>query len=236
MTTIAIYGDSYACNLTWMHQEKMQHRKSWVDHLRDSYDVTNYGRPGTNLSFTHDMFMKHNMYYDFNIVLVTHWGRLHLERLPPDHQYVPNLSHLEYMINEHRDPKDLEILNAAKDYFIYVENENEVKKFHRLMVEEIKNVGSTTIVIPCFPKSMSLDSTIGEYSMFDINYIDNKYYKLAPGVTDSKHCHLSDKNNYIFANKINEYLNSYDGTTEFSININDYVEPIGEPVEYNFIV
>lgn len=235
MTRIAIYGDSYACNVTWGDQEKMQNRKSWIDHLSDKYDVTNYGRPGTNLSFTHDLFLQHNMNYDINIVLVTHWGRLHLNQVNERYEYMPNLGHLEKMIDECSDPHELKILNAAREYFIYVEDEHEVKKFHRLMVDEIKSTNRSTVIIPCFSKNISIEGELGNVGMFDINLIDNKYYGLAIHAVDSKHCHLNDKNNLIFANKIKEHIQQRLGY-DFIINIDDYVEPVGEPVEYNFIV
>ena len=166
---------------------------------------------------------------------MTHWGRIQLTKLSTFPQYIPGLYYVEFLISNCKDPGDLAILNAAKDYYIYVENEAYIKKFHQMMISDIKAARTNTILVPCFPKSILTDSEIGEISMFDIGKIDNHYYGLDITHVDKKHCHLNDNNNLIFATKLKDHIES--GTNlPFKINLEDYVQPINEPVEYNFCI
>ena len=231
MLNIGIYGDSYVCYYDWLYT-KRNIRKSWVDYVKDHHNVISYSQSGSNLSYTHDMVLAHHTSHDINIVLVTNYGRLHLPNLIRDNKYVSGVNNAESALANCTNHSNKKILSAAVDYYLHIENEYEVTKFHYLMVDDIKSKVPNAIIVPCFPYSISCNRT---KSMFDISMIDSNYYKIDRHVIDIKRCHINDKNNNIFANKMLEHINHNLGN-EFKINLSDYVEPIGEPIEYNFTV
>ena len=226
---IGIYGDSYACHNDWVYAENGI-RKSWVDYIKDHHIVTNYSFSGSNLSYTHDKVCQYHNLHDVNIVLITNPGRLYLPNLEMVFKFTPGLHYVETELANITNKNDINILQAAKDYYIYIENRHEIEKFHYLMIENIRHTVPNSIIVPCFPISMGKTKVP---SMLDISFIDNKYYGLDIFAEDIKRCHLSDKNNMIFGNKMLEYIeNKRFGL--FHIDANDYVEPIGEPIDYNF--
>ena len=166
---IGIYGDSFACHLDKPYT-KHGIRKSWVDYIRDQHEVTNYSLPGSNLSFTHDKVLTHNGSHDINIVLVTHAGRLYLPNLSIPQKYCPSINYAEDRLIDSTDETDIAIFKAAKDYFIYIENDYETYKLHNLMVEDIRARVPNVILVPCFPYSIS---STKRPSLFDIHLIDN---------------------------------------------------------------
>ena len=231
MLNIGIYGDSYVCYNDWPYAER-NIRKSWVDYIKDHHNVTSYGLSGSNLSYTHDMVLAHHTSHDINIVLVTNYGRLHLPNLKMYHKYVSGIINAESAMVDCTKVSDKKILAAAVDYYLHIENECEVTKFQYLMIDDIKNKVPNAILVPCFPYSVSNKRT---KSLFDISMIDSDYYKIDRHAIDIKRCHINDKNNHILANKMLEHINHNLGN-EFKVNLSDYVEPIGEPIEYNFKV
>ena len=234
---IGIYGDSYVCYNDWLPINDWPYaesniRKSWVEYVKDHHNVTSYGLSASNLSYTHKMVLAHHTSHDINIVLVTNYGRLNLPNLISDNKYVSGINNAESRLANCTYASNKTILSAAVDYYLHIENKYEVTKFHYLMVDDIKSKVPNAIIVPCFPQSISHNRT---KSMFDISMIDSDYYKIDRHVIDTKRCHINDKNNNIFANKMLEHINHNLGN-EFKINLSDYVEPIGEPIEYNFTV
>jgi hypothetical protein len=148
------------------------------------------------------MVLAHHTSHDINIVLVTNYGRLHLPNLKRNGKYIPGINSAESALANCTTDSDKKIFSAAVDYYLHIENEYEVTKFQYLMIDDIKNKVPNAIIVPCFPNSISHSGTT---SMFDICMIDSNYYKLDRHVIDIKRCHINDKNNNIFANKMFEH-------------------------------
>ena len=229
---IGIYGDSFACYQDEVYQQSNT-RRSWVDYLGDHHQIKNYAMTGSTFSYTHNHVLKFHNRHDLNIVLVTNYARLNLFRLKTTPKFAPGLNYIEHRLSQRNSDHDRTILEAARDFYLYVEDEEDTKKFHYLMLDEIKRIVPNLILVPCFMHSLT--STEMTKCLSDISHIDNRYYKKHIFMVDKKRCHLNDKNNKILATKLLEHIDGNKGV-EFKINIDDYVEPFNEPFDYNFKV
>ena len=226
---IAIYGDSYAK----MPREE-DGRKSWVDYLSEEFDVTNYGYTGSNLAFSYQHFLENHKKYEVNIFLVTSYGRLYV---PEIHRLggLAGFPTVEHKLKYCSDPNDKKILQAAYDYYLYLENDNHQRIMHVAMVKDIlRHTNTNTIVIPCFAGHSLVPDWVG-LALSDISQLDSDYHDITSFIIDKRPCHLNDLNNKIFASKIKEYIlsNRHD---QFTINLSDYHIAVGEGFDYNFTV
>jgi hypothetical protein len=225
---IAIYGDSYAK----MAREE-DGRKSWVDYLSEEFDVTNYGYTGSNLAFSYQHFLENHKKYEVNIFLVTSYGRLYIPELSSVPKGIAGFPTVEHKLKYCTDPNDKKILQAAYDYYLYLENDNHQRIMHVAMVKDILR-HTNTIVIPCFAGHSLVPDWVG-LALSDISQLDSDYHDITSFIIDKRPCHLNDLNNKIFASKIKEYIlsNRHD---QFTINLSDYHIAVGEGFDYNFTV
>lgn len=224
---IAVYGDSFA-------ESSAVGLSSWVDHLSKEFDVTNYGMNASNLCYSYDLFLKHNTNYDMNIFMVTSYGRQWIPNLQSIKPGVPGINGIEAMLKLPLTDLDRKLLNAAKSYFVHIEYWEHSKLLHEAIVKDLQ-MHSNVIAIPCFPIIYSGVLDWHGPTMVDISNIDLRYYGLSDYLDkmELRACHMNDANNLMFANKIKEYILS-DMHESFKIDINDYIEPIGEPIEKYF--
>jgi hypothetical protein len=206
---VGVFGDSYASNV------EGNSTLSWVELLGKKYNVTNYSSSGTSLFFSMQLFEEYQAKYDKIIFLVTCPGRILLDETSCVNQgarSITGLRNCEYKIDSlDLSQEDLTVYNAVKDYFLYVQNAEYDSYVHNLMVEEIKRKRPDTILIPSFKDSFNGVTN----SMRDVqekedgmNYVQE----------DSRHCHMSETNNKIFASKVEEWL----AGIPVSINLDDY--------------
>lgn len=222
---IAIYGDSFAVN------SKDTQRKSWVDYLSEHYDIKNYAVVGSSLVYSMENFYRYQNNYQLNIFLVTSFGRLWVPNTESIPSGLAGLSAVKYHLNTCVNEHDLQILRAAHDYYVYIENRQHQVLMHKAMVKDLMSY-ENTIIIPCFKHGSYVPNWQGS-SMMDIADLDLKYYSIDYFTRDKKPCHLNDQNNKIFATKIHQYIKS-PKLKPFYINVHDYVYPVGEPIEYNY--
>lgn len=223
--SIAIYGDSFAV------PSEDTNRKSWVDYLSEHFDITNYAAVGSNLVYSMDKFYRHNEKHQLNIFLVTSYGRLWVENLKTAPAGLAGYSTVKYHLDSCDDIDDKKVLQAAHDYYLYLENKEHQILMHRAMVRDLMTF-SNTIVIPCFKHESLVPDWFG-HTMMNIAELDLQYYDITYFTKDKKPCHLNDQNNKIFAIKLKEYIESTK-SKPFYINIHDYVYPVGEPINYNY--
>ena len=223
---IAVYGDSYAK----MSREE-DGRKSWVDYLSEEFDVTNYGETGSNLAFSYQHFLENHKKYEVNIFLGTSYGRLYVPELQAVTKGIAGFPTVEHNLKYCNNPNDRKILQAAYDYYVYLENENHQRVMHVAMVKDILR-HTNTIVIPCFDAHSLVPIWEGP-ALAAISQLDSDYHDITSFIIDKRPCHLNDLNNKIFAGKIKEYMlsNRYD---QFTINLSDYHIAVGEEFDYNF--
>jgi len=206
---IGIFGDSYASNTA------DNPTLSWVDWLRTKYTVTNYAVSGTSLFFSLMLFEKNQADFDRIIFVVTCPGRILLDDsscLGSGARSITGLRNCEYKINTlDLSKEELTVYNAVKDYFLYVQNSQFDSYVHNLMVEEIKRKRPDVILIPSFKDSFNGVSV----SMRDIQEKEDGMIYVQE---DTRHCHMSESNNKMFASKVEDWL----AGNPVRIDIDDY--------------
>jgi hypothetical protein len=234
---VAVFGDSFA------HTEPWNEDRAWYSLLNGpDVSITNFAHTGSSVWYSYDLFQKNHHLYDRCIFLVTNWGRFYAPQL--QQPFWPGINQIEDTLkNSNLSHNDRNVLTSMFNWIVFGRNEAQEVSLQELMVKDIITVRSDSLVIPCFDYSMSRVKDWSNCSMFDIHTIDMLHYgieyqnsrgmwqrkPLRPGGRELRACHMNDKNNSIFANKIKEWLK----TEKFSMKKEDFVTAI-EPVEYYF--
>ena len=235
---IGIFGDSYACNnpllqAKFVGKELASEKKSWIDHveIEKNTRVASHSAMGSSLYYSYTQFKKYQRTYDKIIFVVTDWGRLWVPHVAIEHGHIPGLAHCEVRMKHCIDEDDRQILQAAYDYYVYLENQDKEIDFHKLMINDILRIRSDALLIPAFPNDKgSLVPNWAGPSLQDISDIDSNFFKIARGGPDLRHCHFNNENNLIFAKHI---INWLDQGTPLHIDLREYQAPT-KPIDYYF--
>jgi len=236
---IAVYGDSFAgCNLTNIPGDNLDRGKSWVEVLEQKYTVTNFSKTASSLFYSYELFLKHNKDFDYNIFLVTEPNRLTLN-MEDDNYHLKhiNLNTIDFFkknADSSNDKRDLPIMNAVIGYYTYIHNQTQIDIFHKLMVDSINEINQNSLIIPCFIDSVpgkelarrSL-SNISDNEVFSsLRILHQKGFKSWQIIdnswtfSDYRKCHLSEENNKILADIIDNSISNKE--TFLDIDLNDF--------------
>jgi hypothetical protein len=206
MQKLAIFGDSYARKDATDIQEK-----SWHDFI-DTYDVTNFGEPGSDLWFSYNLFLNNHSKFDKIIFLVTSPHRVKLSN--PGVIIYPNQNYTSASIKlESATGKEYNQYKTLVDYYNLIHNKDKEEHLHCLMIKNIQLLRNDAIVYPCFNSSWSEDIGLYDITKFEDSYLgltDEKrkeFYR--KGLRDSRACHMIEANNKIVSNLFLEKLNGH---------------------------
>jgi hypothetical protein len=208
--TIGIFGDSSADPVEWLNH-------SWVELLAKEYDFTNYAKRGSSLLYTYSNICQEHTKFDKIIVFIPPVGRM----------WAPNCYINQHFINhntvklyyDNADYSDKRILDAIKNYFVYVSTDEKEILQHNAIVDSIKSKIPNALIIPVTGRSIEHYQGV---CMHDISLIDYAYYNVHEYTPDfGRTCHMNVKNNEIFYQKIKKWLQ--DG--EFSVKLTEFREP-----------
>lgn len=202
---IGIFGDSFA------HKDWKQ-RIWWRELATMGHDITSYGEGGSSILFSALHVDKYAENYDFNIWVVSAPGRISFVREHSDnflHAIAPArattwTSHTDFTPLEERK------LNAVKEWFVYLmdfEQETLIgESVARWLLAKHKNL----MLVPGFSQPLS-DTTFNLRAVSDWEltaYLsDSEIKKFYDNYIDQRAAHLSDENNKILAELINQNLN-----------------------------
>ena len=251
---IAIYGDSFGNTvLENIEDDNIDRGLAWVELLAKKYEVVNFAEPSSSLMYSYELFLKNNKDFDYNIFLVTDENRITV----PPHSYLGNwfkhinFSSIELYKNIKYDPdpiKRIQItntINAIEGYYKFLHNDTHVDITHKLIIDSISNINKNTLIIPCFNNKLinglSLrDITCYEFSKSDIHHKIYSKYNNFPVVDDEngkwtcgdyRKCHLSEENNLILFDYIDNAI--INNRTILDLNINSFT-PILKDYEFYF--
>lgn len=237
---IGIFGDSWAKTIASTESKKFHDSYAWWELLLEKYDVTNFGVPGSSVYFSYEEFNTYHKNFDKVIFLASEPGRLTFEigseiknpRLAPEFKRHCNsygtADYYSKVFNNSRFPEDSARINAAKEYFLWLMNNKEQAEYRRLLLNEIRNLRSDTLilipseswdpikqqVIPCL-----LDISNMEIERFGYGSLQDLIGK---GYSDIRPCHLTRENNKILADKITNWI---EHSMIPSFNKDDFVLP-----------
>lgn len=214
---IGIYGDSFT-----NHQvvDPLIDNKfiSWVDLLKKKYTITNFGKQGTSIFYSYQMFQKTHKLFDKVIVSFS----MPVERLmlPKPILKLKNGAFAQHIIFKNilsPDEYDMSdvytstIVNALSKYYLYCYNLDFYNESFKLMKEEIIRQRSDGLFVA--------DDLIRIYK------IENEYYNISiDQLLDRRTCHLTSKNNFLFAEIVSEWItnNIYEFNKDKFIPNEDY--------------
>lgn len=240
MIKLAIFGDSFGDDTGLWGSGKFENvGPSWIDYIRstDKYEVTNFAYGGSNLYYSKKFFDQHYEKFDEIVFLITHpLGRLEFKKFEKELINLPkqffNINTVLSLEKESYTFTEFEnsLLNAVKDYYIYVQNDEFDLAVHHAMLDDIKVKFPKVILIPCFHDSF-LDNKVG---LIDIAQKEQKFFGLGDGIPNSKNfadarkCHLCEENHLILGKKILEFLQG----NPVVLNIHDFVNPTKNKEHY----
>jgi hypothetical protein len=239
---IGIFGDSFAVPNEHVNlmpeQQDLLYFKGWSNLISQEFDVDNYARSGSSLYYSTELYKKHQADYDKNIFVISYPGRFEIPekfgKFNTDRdRFVNNIVSVEQRIKRYQKYSTADVPNknaliksfqAAIDYFVYLENTEFQNHIHKLLLDDVKqHASSNTIFIPV----NKITPTCNEFYMEQVLYFENDHWGIdhnkynAHTHIDRRICHMTNENNYIFAQKIKEWIE----TGTFNISINDFKKP-----------
>ena len=196
---VAIFGDSYGVVLP-----EGNNTLSWVGIISDKFSVDNFSESSSSLYYSYRKFLESYKNYDKIIFLITNPGRIFLEKCNI-RKHISHYDLAKYYRDRAETHEDKLILEAAKNYYLYVMNEEYDQCMHNLMVKNTKNLHPSILLIPCFQNSIP-----GQHNncLFDACKLDWDYYKLknVNNYNDNRHSHMNEINNQLLAKEVKQWL------------------------------
>ena len=211
---ISVFGDSYARTFD-NYPDSDSMGKAWWEILAETYDLDNYGLAGSAAYYSIEQFDQHHSNYDKVIFFMTFPGRVYLQRdngietpgYPPCitnnfNSYASTASALELLQEISNYSKlDEKKMQSIMDYFLYVLNFDEEEFKIKLYMDYVKRTRPDALIISAH--------SMADIASMEMNHWGKKFDELmSQGYKEVRKCHLSTENNIIFADLINNWINS----------------------------
>lgn len=172
---IAIFGDSYAAK--WPNETP--DNLGWVSLLEQfGYSIDNYAVSGSSLYYSWKKFKScDNAQYAKIVFIETQWDRHFIPHISDKEtlQHMPNIKQLDKVYNL-CDDNQKEILLALKQYWILVNQDDQKKDLHQLMLNDLILSRPDMLIIPAFGPTGSFTTGKCLYSVesfFNPNLINH---------------------------------------------------------------
>jgi hypothetical protein len=217
---IGIFGDSYSSTYGY---GGVKPYPSWSLMLSENYDVRNFSENGSSLYYMKLLFDKHHQDFDKIIFCITAPGRLEfkVDTLKNNSKYVPWYQHIPtiHIIQSRLTIPELTELDKKRykilyEYLLEIQDVEHEQYYHSMLVKDIINQRSDTILIPGFPTSLpDQNDCLENITKFEDCILDKRtgFYK------DSRPCHMSLENNKIIFNNVIETIVNNDNRINLDI-------------------
>lgn len=210
MSNLAIFGDSHA-----FVPDLTNKKLAWPSRLFEIYNGHNYSHWGTSIWYSFDLFLKNYHQYSNIVFVYTSAHRIHV--LPPHLRKWAFMS-TSQPFNKFMDKRDLEEMkkvwaaqkytaNIKFDQFVYqkiFDDVNDICQKNNINLVNIlpyENAGLEELCGPLDLSKMTGSCVTG------IRYVsDNEKLAPDPNIIDARLCHLSDENNKVLFDIINDLL------------------------------
>lgn len=151
MTTLGIYGDSFADDRSYYDTEMMHHAWSYkLGQIHDSYK--NYARNSSSLFFSYELFLQTHHLWDRVVFVATVPGRWpgQLPWLEGNNPFVHSFDRADGLLKSLASSLDDDkraTLEALMSWFLYVRHNDFEKTVHDLMREKIKQIRPDALLI-----------------------------------------------------------------------------------------
>lgn len=219
---VAIFGDSYG-------EKRLENpTDSWMDILSQNYTIDNFSVGGSSLYFSYTNFVQNHEKYDKIIFLITNFGRQWLKKCETI-KHISGYATADFWSKQANNDRDRFLLEALKNYFLYIQDDGFEKTVHDLLVQKIRDIRKDSLLVPCYGDSLPepTDNCLFYGCQKDWQYFNFEYTN---EYDDSRHCHLNEMNNIIFAKELLYYLE----TNNFDIDRCVWVEDSHRPFGFYF--
>lgn len=241
---IGIFGDSFADAGNYNYKHELNQTLAWTEIISQQHETVNYAESGSCLLHSVDKFKRYHNEYDKIIFVVTGFDRFEFNSyvgsicnddfLLRKYMHCVNLPSVEFALEQIKEsnvnPIIKSALEAAKNYYIYINDDNRNMYLHNLMLDDVRRTRPDTIFIPAFHHSFpgKVYSTV----MADIQQLENNHwgYNAVDKIDkiDLRYCHMTCENNEIFANDVISWING----DPVHIDISKYKKPVDPASKY----
>jgi|LauGreDrversion4_2_1035121.scaffolds.fasta_scaffold74546_2 hypothetical protein len=243
--TIGIYGDSYCSVMNPEYGENF-----WVTHLKEFYDVTNYGHPGNSIYKCYRDYMENYQKHDINVMVIPTIDRFYSSYLENSDiaktlsnknwytHYSNVLLHENTYKNKFNRPDsdfNLKIFDSVRLYFEFWKDDDYVNTVNLLLVEKIKTFKN--LITIDVTSSDSDHIGLRDVSIWELNnmagYHEQYIFKGTPPgyedienkkfVKDKRICHLTEENNMVLTTIVQDAIKN--NVKEIKLKIQDFVAP-----------
>jgi hypothetical protein len=231
---IGIFGDSFAQSIIWPADVHRRVGKSWSEILSEKYDVTNFGLGGSSTYYSYDKFIKVHDKFDRVIFISSQPGRITLTddlMLKSSafgdlrRRQITGYNDAEDSINllRVRDPNstDMVKLNAALDYFTYIENRHEQLTINKLYEDAVLNLRPDCLLVPAFIKRDPNVIPLNDIAMMEISHWGDVARELLKTHREIRRSHMTEENNLILAGLMEKWTN----TGKLNMSLDMFVTP-----------
>lgn len=249
---LLIFGDSFVSEYRDPSRETSELCKgmyTFYDKLAESglfSSIKNLGSAGSNFWYSYQKFKKeYNPKTNFVLWAVTYPGRITNSRFG----HVPSYLDAEYKLKNFKIEKEkhmvgmsdesyqehLTFFTAARDYFLYLHDDEYSRWAQHLMIESIlKNeLTDNFLILPCYHQS--LPSNIQPKNpLIEIFNFENKHLGIAEysetleKYTDIRCNHITEENHKILGKNILDHI--LQKKTILDINIKDFIKPTKDDI------
>jgi hypothetical protein len=240
---IGIFGDSFADSGDHKCKHKLNQTLAWPEILGQQYDVENYAVSGSSFFYSVGQFNKHHSKYDKIVFVVTGFDRFEFNSYVESvcdsfslrkFMHFRNLTSIEFELENLKktdvNPIIKSALEAAKNYYIYINDDNRNMYLHNLMLDDVLRTRPDTIVIPAFGHSFPGKRI--PIAMADIQSMENIHWNYDTfdqiDKMDIRYCHMTSENNEIFANDAISWING----SPVHLDISKYKKPVDAMSKY----
>lgn len=205
MKNILIFGDSYGDPYHVMGQS---HTIRYIDLLKKEFDVVSYAKAGSDLWSQFKLMQSIDVSDSYVVLFETEPGRITI-----DNKHYASLNDTEAKIRMLNSNKNYhysyEYLNAAKNYFIYLQRDDYDIYVQKKIIEDIQKMCNKLIIIPAFNTSTTAKSNNSLYSITAKEHQAwgiKKLYDLFPEYADTRLNHLTTENHKVLATQITKCI------------------------------
>lgn len=209
MKSIGLYGDSFAGSIT-----ELSYKYHWSSYLSLEFNcpVKNYGKPGSSIYYSYDIFKQTHIENTINIFLITDPNRYIGEvQFAGTKHFIPSLYALEHIYKDKLNKLDEDDYKDLRGWFV-----SSKEKFNldmaELMLEDIKRLDNDVIFLSSGFVNNTSEEIFNLFGLPKFNLLDiQNYMFLQFGVKNFEfHNYLPGENRELisghFTPEINQIL------------------------------
>lgn len=246
MKKLLIFGDSFAeddLQQFWtghpIYHEYRKHKNwHWVVKNSGLYDeIECHAIGGSDLWSQYLLFLKYYSGVEDVLWFETTFGRL---SSPDGKDHYTNLNCIDMRLYEllhgrlkGRDLETVERLQAARNYFLYLQRDDLDKFTHDSIIKEIYKKCPKVQMIPCFEQSTSCtksNNNLNTINFLELDGFNINYGELVKTHWDIRRNHMTEENSLILGNQIVKLL-----TTGIDIDYSLFLKPTPDQISKYFI-